>query len=151
MMLPFYDRFRRGSPISQSMAIPFRRDASGGLEILLITSRRRGRWVLPKGNIKRMLPHASAAKEAFEEAGVLGVVSEIAVNSYQQASPEDALSKQTFIPAFPLFVNTVLQVWPEMNLRERRWYSMKDALSIIKEEGVRLILEQFDKAYRNEA
>jgi 8-oxo-dGTP pyrophosphatase MutT (NUDIX family) len=54
----------------QAAAIPYRRDASGTLQVLLVTSKTRGRWVLPKGKVKRgMHPHRAAAMEAFEEAG----------------------------------------------------------------------------------
>jgi 8-oxo-dGTP pyrophosphatase MutT (NUDIX family) len=46
------------------------------VQILLITSRGTGRWVIPKGRpIGKLPPHASAAVEAEEEAGVLGAAS----------------------------------------------------------------------------
>lgn len=41
--------------------------------MLLVTSRKRRRWILPKGKVAAgMLPHRSAAREAMEEAGVVG-------------------------------------------------------------------------------
>ena len=36
-------------PKTQYAALPWRRDANGGIEILLITSRETRRWVIPKG------------------------------------------------------------------------------------------------------
>ena len=42
---------------------------------MLVTSRGRQRWIIPKGwPHKGRAPHRSAAREAFEEAGVVGKV-----------------------------------------------------------------------------
>eukprot|EP01041_Mallomonas_annulata_P039872 gene39872-biopygen31591 len=61
-------------PRTQYAALPWRRRADGGVDVLLITSRDTRRWVIPKGwPIKMLKPGPSAAQEAFEEAGVLGV------------------------------------------------------------------------------
>jgi len=58
--------------MKQSASIPYRID-QGRLRVLLVTSRTRRRWILPKGKVApRMLPGRSAEREAFEEAGVLG-------------------------------------------------------------------------------
>jgi 8-oxo-dGTP pyrophosphatase MutT (NUDIX family) len=41
--------------------------ADFGVEVMLVTSRDTGRWVIPKGWPKgRKAPHASAAREALE-------------------------------------------------------------------------------------
>ena len=56
----------------------------GGLELLLITSRERGRWVIPKGNpIPFLLNYESAAREAFEEAGVEGGIATKPIGTYR--------------------------------------------------------------------
>ena len=53
------------------------------MEVMLVTSRGSRRWIIPKGWPKRgILPHDMAAKEAFEEAGVIGKVSERSIGSY---------------------------------------------------------------------
>jgi 8-oxo-dGTP pyrophosphatase MutT (NUDIX family) len=54
--------------------IPYRiRD--GKIEVMLITSSTRKRWIIPKGMIEPdMTPQDSAAKEAWEEAGIIGQV-----------------------------------------------------------------------------
>jgi 8-oxo-dGTP pyrophosphatase MutT (NUDIX family) len=58
----------------QSGVIPYRR-VQNQLEILLITSIRRGRWIIPKGLVEPHLsPAESACQEAWEEAGVVGQV-----------------------------------------------------------------------------
>ena len=57
-------------------ALPYRFDRHADLEVLLITSRETGRWIIPKGGpIKGFKPGQTAALEAYEEAGVRGRVS----------------------------------------------------------------------------
>jgi 8-oxo-dGTP pyrophosphatase MutT (NUDIX family) len=54
-------------------ALPYRFTAEAALEILLVTTRQTRRWIIPKGwPIKSLRPPKSAAREAFEEAGVTG-------------------------------------------------------------------------------
>src|SRR5579864_7278170 len=62
-------------PRSQFAALPWRRGPDGGVEVLLITSRETHRWVIPKGwPIKGKSAWKSAAREAFEEAGIQGKI-----------------------------------------------------------------------------
>ena len=57
---------------AQSAVIPYRRLDDGTYEVLLVTSHRRRRWVVPKGLLEPGLtPAESALNEAREEAGVL--------------------------------------------------------------------------------
>ena len=61
----------------------YRAKGNSQLEIMLVTSRGTRRWIIPKGWPKRgMLPYDTAAKEAFEEAGVIGKVSKRPIGSY---------------------------------------------------------------------
>ena len=56
-------------------ALPYRFTHDPELEILLLTTRQSKRWIIPKGwPIKGLRPAKSAAREAFEEAGVSGRV-----------------------------------------------------------------------------
>ncbi len=62
----------RRPPRVQYAALCYRRN-DNALEILLITSRDTGRWVIPKGwPMKGKRAHEVAAREAYEEAGVKG-------------------------------------------------------------------------------
>lgn len=146
-MLPFYDTWRNRAATVQSAAIPYRRDAAGNLEVLLVTSRRKARWVLPKGNVRAMLPHSSAAREAFEEAGVLGVISDVAIGTYPLGSNASVSLELVKVHAFPLAVNTVLQIWPEMDMRERRWHSSSEAIKVIKDGALRSLMKHFFKTF----
>src|SRR6476620_6477998 len=70
-------------PKSQYAALPYRRRAHSLVEILLVTSRDSGRWVIPKGwPIPGLAAHNSAAREAMEEGGVLGQVGDHAIGIY---------------------------------------------------------------------
>lgn len=64
-------------------ALPYRINDHEKLEVLLITSRETGRWVIPKGNpIKGLSGYQTALQEAFEEAGAVGNISETAIGDY---------------------------------------------------------------------
>jgi NUDIX domain len=59
--------------ILESGVLAFRREENGEPLILLISKRRSKKWGIPKGRAEPYLSlHENAAKEAFEEAGVIG-------------------------------------------------------------------------------
>ena len=119
--------------LRQSGVIAYRY-ASVGLEIVLVTNRDGGRWLVPKGHIEPdMSPHASAAKEAFEEAGVLGRVENRVLGDFR-ITKRSGLIK--VIDLFPLQVHTELVVWPEMQTRRRRWASIEQALAIVDDAAL---------------
>jgi len=67
----------------QYAALPYRAKGKSKMEIMLVTSRGTRRWIIPKGWPKRgMPPYDTAAKEAFEEGGVIGKVSKRPIGSY---------------------------------------------------------------------
>ena len=48
------------------------------------------RWVLPRGKVKQEMPaHRSAAREAFEEAGVTGTISALFIGTYHRLKTQD--------------------------------------------------------------
>ena len=64
---------RKAAPSLQYAALPYRRRADGGIEVLLITSRETRRWIIPKGwPAPGLTPHDSAINEAMEERGAIG-------------------------------------------------------------------------------
>ena len=69
-------------PYRQSSVLPYRL-IGNRVEIMMITSTKRKRWILPKGIVEPdMTPAESAAKEAMEEAGVEGEVSPVSIGKY---------------------------------------------------------------------
>lgn len=127
----------------QSAVVPFRRSAAG-LEILLITSRRRKRWILPKGIIEPdMSPQASAAKEAFEEAGVRGRIGTQALGSYKQEKWHGGCH----IEVFPFEVIEELDDWPEKTIRKRRWATPEKACELLANEELITMVRRVQRLY----
>lgn len=127
-------------------ALPYRIAADGSLEVLLVTSRTTRRWILPKGwPIKGLKPAKSAAREAYEEAGVLGRVENKAIGSYRyekMRSDEDG-PIICEVSIFPLAVTETLARWPEAKERDLRWVSLAEAETLISEDGLRALLALF--------
>jgi 8-oxo-dGTP pyrophosphatase MutT (NUDIX family) len=105
-------------PFRQSGVIPYRWDKQQ-LDVLLITSRRRSRWIIPKGMVEPFLSLAqSASREAYEEAGIRGSVASEAIGSYQYRKWHMLWT----VTVFPFSVETIVKAWPEMHERERCWF-----------------------------
>ncbi len=121
----------------QSAVIPYRARGEG-VEVLMITSRKRKRWVLPKG-VKELdlSPQDSAAKEAFEEAGIEGLVSEAPIGSYQY----DKWGGTCTVEVFAMNVRKVLDEWEE-SYRDREWVSLEEAIARVSEPQLKRILRR---------
>ncbi|MDR6290706.1 MULTISPECIES: NUDIX hydrolase [Inquilinus] len=127
-------------------ALPYRFRQDGSLEILLVTSRRTRRWIIPKGwAIKHKTPAKSAAREAYEEAGVQGVVRTISIGSfvYDKWLDDDDLSVRCEVHVFPLQVERQRRTWPEHGERETRWLDPDAALLLVEEPGLRSLISDF--------
>ncbi len=119
----------------QSAVIPLRR-RDGELEILMITSRKKKRWVLPKGVIEPDLsPPASAAKEALEEAGIEGSVAATPVGTYRYRKWGGTCT----VEVYTMEVKTVHPTWEE-DFRDRQWLTPEEAASRVDEDELRRIL-----------
>lgn len=129
----------------QSCALPYRVQDGGKVEVLLITTRRTGRWSLPKGKISRGLSFAaSAAKEAYEEAGVLGEIGSMSFASFRKTKRmEDGRKHVIEVWVYPLKVTRCLPHWPEQGQRDLRWCSRDEALVLLQDgrfgDAVRLL------------
>ena len=119
-------------PVEQSCVIPYR-TAENGVEFALITSRNTGRWIVPKGTVEpNMTAAASAAKEALEEAGLLGKTDDQPLGEYFYSK----FGRIYRVEIFPFFVTEQLDNWDEKHFRKREWVGPKDALSRITETAV---------------
>jgi len=111
----------------QSGVIPFRRSASG-MEVLLITSRTRGRWIVPKGSLETDMTAAESAElEAWEEAGVEGRLLPELVGQYITLKGQE----QVEVDLFLLEVEDVYDEWPEQHQRRRIWASVEAATRLV--------------------
>ena len=116
----------------QSGVVPFRR-LGGRLEVLLITSLKKGNWIVPKGIVEESFsPSESALKEALEEAGVIGRTVGDALGIYEL----DKWGGTCRVQLFAMRVDKQLEHWPEENVRERQWMPLHDAVRAVANREV---------------
>jgi predicted phosphate transport protein (TIGR00153 family) len=115
------------------------------IEILLITSRETKRWIVPKGGLmKGMSPHAAAALEAREEAGVLGAVCPTPLGSYRYRKRRSSgASVWADVAVFPFAVTEELDTWDEQHERVRRWFSLAEAANAVDEQDLAALIRTF--------
>src|SRR6195952_338009 len=116
----------------QFAALPYRmRD--NDVEILLITTRKKRRWSVPKGwPIKDSTPQQTAAIEAYEEAGVRGVVGKKKVGRFSKRRVKNKQSVICDVQIFPLEVRRRRVDWPEKQQRSRIWVAPRKAAKLVK-------------------
>jgi phosphohistidine phosphatase len=126
----------------QSSVIPYR-VREDRLEILVVMSSKRKHWVVPKGvSDPATTLQASAAKEAFEEAGVEGEVDETALGSYQY----EKWGAECTVQVYPMRVTRILdeQSWEESH-RGREWITPSQAMKQIKQAELIPMIEKLLK------
>jgi 8-oxo-dGTP pyrophosphatase MutT (NUDIX family) len=122
-------------------ALPYRIGPKG-LEIMLITSRETKRWVIPKGwPMPGKTPHRVAEIEAFQEAGVKGVVSKKPTGTYfyQKALPR-GVQRLCLVEVYALRVTREAPIWREKTQRTRAWFSAEAATYCVEEGGLAEII-----------
>lgn len=120
----------------QSAVIPFRQRDSQ-VEILLITSRKKRRWVIPKGVKEPELTALnSAAKEALEEAGIEGEVFQHPIGCYEY----DKWGGTCRVEVFVMATKTVHEEWLESH-RDREWCTMDEAAGRVKEQQLKQLIQ----------
>jgi 8-oxo-dGTP pyrophosphatase MutT (NUDIX family) len=112
------------------------RRAAAGIEVLLITARRSGRWIVPKGHPIRGLPvHEAAAREAWEEAGVQGRVNPAPLGRYRPGG--------FVVQLHPLEVAQMLDDFPEAGQRLRLWLPPDKAAARVADPGLAALISGF--------
>ena len=127
-------------------ALPYRLAQTKEIEILLVTSRETKRWIIPKGwPIKGMKPCDSAAQEAFEEAGVRGAVGRRPIGSYSYEKRLDQPRKTVpcEVHVYALKVRRQEKTWPENDQRECRWCLPEEAIAIVGDNELCILIEKF--------
>lgn len=115
-------------------------------EILMITSRGRRRWILPKGWPKAGLtPAQGALAEAWEEAGVIGQAIDACLGVYSYYKVGDPGPKLPCIAlVYPVKVKKLADKFPEAGQRRHKWVRPKKAAKMVAEPELRVILRNFD-------
>lgn len=128
----------------QVAALPWRR-TENGVEIMLITSRDTGRWVLPKGwpEEDEVLCQA-AAREASEEAGIFGGITASAAGSYFYKKVHSSGAESPCeVRVFPLEVTEVASKWREKGQRKRKWVKPNEATRMVNEPDLGKLIARF--------
>lgn len=116
------------------------RDAQG--QVLLVTSRDTGRWVLPKGwpMAGRTLADA-ASQEAWEEAGVRGSVEQAEIGTYRYDKRQDrGFDIPIQVRVYALKVDELANRYPEEKQRKRGWFSPERAAELVAESELKGLL-----------
>ena len=123
------------------------------LEVLLITSLNSKRWILPKGWPEPELTAAeSAAREAFEEAGITGKISAQPVGTYHYLKEKkDGGGVPCRVEVFALAVTKQAHDWPEKGARDVAWLPLDQAAARVGEPGLRQVLKDFRKNHAPQA
>ena len=134
--------------IDQIAALPYRTRGDGlaaPTEVLLVTSRGTGRWVIPKGNLgKREAAHMAAAREAMEEAGVAGAVCPSPLGFYHyRKTLRSGAAVRAQVQVYPLAVTDELPDWAESGERTRRWFSLGEAATLVDEPDLGDLIRSF--------
>ncbi|SFP40428.1 NUDIX hydrolase [Tranquillimonas alkanivorans] len=133
-------------PSGLQVAALCHRSGTAGPEILLITSRDTGRWVLPKGWPMRGQDAVGAATiEAWEEAGVRPrTVGQEPIGSYRYRKKlRGGVPVTTRTLVFPIEVEHLEEDFPQKDERERRWVAPTEAARMVKEPELRDLLAAF--------
>lgn len=114
-------------------------------EILLITSRGSGRWIIPKGwPMAGKTPGACALLEAWEEAGVQGKASDQCIGMFSYTKLTDPGEPLPCIGlVFPVKVKSLAKSFPEAGQRKRLWLRPKKAAARISEPELANLLRNF--------
>ncbi|WP_170473569.1 NUDIX hydrolase [Ruegeria arenilitoris] len=132
-------------PVFEQSAALCYRFTKGKPEILLITTRRSGKWIIPKGwPTKGLTSGQSAALEAWEEAGVSGMCANAPLGQFSYVKTRSGVGPAQFVvDVFPLHVRRLSAKYPENDVRRRKWYSPKKASHRVILPGLAVLLQGF--------
>jgi 8-oxo-dGTP pyrophosphatase MutT (NUDIX family) len=135
----------RAKPRPQYGALPYR--TSEGVEILLITSRETGRWVIPKGwPMKGRSASATAAREALEEAGLIGEIGKRPLGAYVYMKfLKSGEGRPCKVRVFAFRVVGQKEVWREKGQRTTRWFAWSEAAGAVQERALARLIRKLAK------
>jgi 8-oxo-dGTP pyrophosphatase MutT (NUDIX family) len=141
-----------GRTIEQYAALCYRRQPSGDdIEVLLITSRDSGRWVIPKGwPMDRKLAHQVAEQEAWEEAGIKGKAKKKPFGYYTYLKSLDSGERvPSLVQVHLLNVTGVYAEFPEKGQRSIAWHPPYEAAALVREPELKSLLNMMEGVLHN--
>ena len=127
--------FRR-PPRLQYAALCYRvKKKTNTVEVLLMTSRDTGRWVIPKGwPMSGKHSYEVAAREAYEEAGVRGTVESEPLGSFTYPKVlKDGLKVICKVQVYVLEASDIAKNFKEKGERKIEWVSCDEAVTRVNE------------------
>lgn len=119
--------------IVKSCVIPFR-ITEGKLELLMVTSMKKQKWIFPKGYIEfNLSAFESAKKEAYEEAGVVGENETVELGSFRLKKKNEV----ALLKVFSMEVTKELKDYPEKNMRKRKWFTIDEMNEAIENQDLK--------------
>lgn len=143
---------RKSVPI-QSGALPWRLKRNKKKpEVLLVTARRSGRWIIPKGwPISGKSLADSAAHEAFEEAGIRGRIQPIPIGTFRHVKQHLLFGRlELDIIVHPLAVERELGNWPEKGERTRKWFAIEEAAERVDSDELKLLIVELGRILKQQ-
>lgn len=126
-------------PRLQSGVVPYYY-LDGKLKIVLIRTKRKDNWGIPKGGIEPdMSPESSAKKEAFEEAGLSGMIVGPKLGRYHYVKGKTG--RDQTVTVFAMQVDKMAKVYNEVEWREREAMSPKKALKRLEKKQKKMLKE----------
>ena len=109
----------------------------GRIVFLLVTSRRSGRWIVPKGSIVTgETPWRSAELEALEEAGVEGIVDPEPIGTYRTIKKSGLTRHVVEVDLYALCVIKQHNTWLEQGKRHRHWVLLREAKRLLSDPAL---------------
>jgi 8-oxo-dGTP pyrophosphatase MutT (NUDIX family) len=129
--------------LCQYGALPFLMTEEGEVRLLLVTTRGQRGWIIPKGwPIRHLTAAATAAREAYEEAGAIGtIVGDQPCGSFIYEKRVSSRGRVVCeVSVFLLAVDRQLRKWPEKSQRKTRWFTPEAASRLVVPPGLGDIL-----------
>jgi len=125
----------------QAAVIPYR-IRKERLEVALVTNSGGKKWIVPKGSVDRgERPRDAAIREADEEAGLRGIVTEKPLGRYRHVNRSGVCR----VHVFGMRVTRVRDHWLEDHIRRRRWMRPSAAAACVREE-LQTLIENLESA-----
>ena len=133
----------------QAAAVPYRYE-NGKLKVMIVTSRRTGRWVFPKGSMGKAKEWQAAAQEAYEETGVSGEVDRKPLGRYMSLKVRGQDAWHVDVALYPLKIEKFHKKFPEKAQRKRKMVSVKRARKMLSQpemgELVKALAKRVEKS-----
>ncbi len=115
------------------------------IQILVIKTRSGKNWIIPKGwPVDQATPAEAAAKEAFEEAGVVGKITANCLGIFSNTKELDGQDLPCMVAVFGLKVKRIHAIYPERGQRKRKWLSRKKAAAIVDNLELSQLIKGFN-------